>query len=161
MCLDVAHPADMKGATPTVSLQWVIYHALVQGAPHGLSLTFKPPQRDDQLPLTHLTYGIAEVNSSLVCRIGVKGDQLPPTENALFYSLLSQCFCMHQETPNSIAFCPTTLGLMYLKFQFFLQTVYEWWEVSEWQYRKPPVITRGLRRVNENSPSMVRDTFYS
>jgi len=43
MCLDVAHPAGVKGATPEVSLRWVLYHAAVEGAPHGLSLTFTPP----------------------------------------------------------------------------------------------------------------------
>jgi hypothetical protein len=40
MCLDIAHPDWANGATPEISIRWMIYHAAVQGAPHGPSITF-------------------------------------------------------------------------------------------------------------------------
>ena len=40
--------ASMSGSVCSVSLRWLIYAAAMEGeAPYGLSLTFKPPRRDD------------------------------------------------------------------------------------------------------------------
>jgi hypothetical protein len=118
MWLDVAKPAVMDGAAQSVSLRWLLYHADVQGAPHGLHLSFKTPPRNAHPNLIFLSYGVAEIDSSLVGRIEVKG--IPPQENAW----LSQWVCMHQKKPNDIAFCPTEIVLMRLKFQSFLQSSY-------------------------------------
>ena len=125
----------MERSIPSISLRWVFYHAAVEGAPHGLFVTFKPPPRDAQPNLIYFTYGIAEVDSSLAGRPGVKGDKSPPSESAW----LSNWFCLHLETPNVIAFCPTALALMRLKFQSVVHQTSECWESPEWLHREPPI----------------------
>ena len=99
-----------------------------------MSLSFKPPPRNAQPNLIFLSYGVAEIDSSLVGRIDVKG--IPPPEDAW----LSQWVCLHQKKTNAIAFCPTAIVLMRLKFQSFLQSSYML-EACVWQHREPPWVT--------------------
>jgi hypothetical protein len=134
MCLDVAQPASMNNAAQSVSLRWLLYHAAVQGAPHGLSLSFNPPPRNAQPNLIFLSYCVAEIDSSLVGRFDVKG--IPPPEDAW----LSQWGCLHQKNPNAIAFCPTAIVLMRLKFQCFLQSSYML-DTCVLQHRESPWVT--------------------
>jgi hypothetical protein len=98
---------------------------------------FQTP-RDAQPNLIYFTYGIAEVDSSLAGRAGVKGDKSPPSESAW----LSNWFCLHLEPPNVIAFCPTALALMRLKFQSVVHQTSECWESPGWLHREPPMVTR-------------------
>jgi hypothetical protein len=137
MCLDVAQPAGLNSATQSVSLLLLLYRAAVQGAPHGLSLSFKPPPRNAQPNLIFLSYGVAEIDSSFVGSNDFKG--IPPPEDAW----LSQWVCMHQKNPNhnAIAFCPIVIVLMRLKFQSFLQSSYMLEAACVWQHSEPPWVT--------------------
>jgi hypothetical protein len=99
-----------------------------------LCLSKPPSQCPTESHLIFLSYGVAEIDSSLVGRIDVKGT--PPPED----TWLSQWVCLHQKKPNAIAFCPTAIVVMRLKFQSFLQSSYML-EACVWQHREPPWVT--------------------
>ena len=85
---------------------------LVEGAPLGLSLNFKPRSPYVQLNLIFLNYGICQVDSCLTSPDDVMGT----LDRTLGIMWLHNWFTIHPASPTVIAHCHSMLMLLCLKF---------------------------------------------
>ena len=129
MCLDVAQPAG------NVSLRWLIYSAVMEGAPYGMSMSFNPPRHDDPPTLNFFRYCIATVDSRITQCHDVPGDHRPTSGREWLHYWFHMRFT--STSLNSmvvLALRPTANMLMCLKFQSTLLQNPGWLESPEWQH---------------------------